>query len=289
MVPTDEKVELPEDIFRQLREILHEQSGIFFDENSRYYFESRLQHSVRRLNFDNFRDYYLFLKYDSRREAEMANFVDLLTVHETYFFRENNQLEALASEILPQIYEQRKADRSFQIWCAGCSSGEEAYTVAMLVLERPEFKDWTINILANDISQRVLQIARQGVYPASALRQTDPYFQARYFRPEGDKFRITDEVRQRVTFLCLNLFDHDRLSLIGPVDAILCRNVIIYFDLAEKRQIITTLHSKLRPGGYLLLGHSESLMSLSTAFELKHLKKEMVYQKPMSLPSEVHR
>jgi chemotaxis protein methyltransferase CheR len=271
-------IPLSADVFKQLRDMMYEHCGVWLDEQSKFFVEGRLQESLRRHRFGSFKDLYYFLKYDSRRAEEFATIVDLLTIHETYFFREDHQLHALQREILPELMKHRQ-DRTLRIWSAGCSTGEEPYTVSMLLLEKEELKDWTIEIFATDISQRVLQSARRGLYQPTAFRSTDPKYVSKYFTKEESAFRITDAVKRNVIFLHLNLMDTNKIAFINPMDIIFCRNVIIYFDLASKRKVINLFHAKLKDNGYLLLGHSESLINISTAFALRHLKHDMVYQK----------
>jgi chemotaxis protein methyltransferase CheR len=258
---------------------MYAQSGVVLDERAKYFVENRLLHSVLRLQFDSFRDYYFYLKYDRKKSEELANVIDLLTIHETYFFREEQQLKSFSEEILPEIASRNGHGKSLRIWSAGCSTGEEPYTISMMLQEKPEFKDWTIEIFATDISQRVLQSARRGIYQPIAFRTTDPKYISKYFNKEDNAFRISDSVKKNVVFLHLNLLDANKLAFINPMDIIFCRNVIIYFDMDAKRKVIETFHAKLKDNGYLLLGHSESLINISTSFALRHLKHDMVYQK----------
>ncbi len=279
MTTENKALTLPDDVFHLFRDLMYAQSGVVLDEHAKYFVENRLLHSVRRLQLDSFRDYYFYLKYDRKKNEELANVIDLLTIHETYFFREEQQLKSFSEEILPEIASQKKNAKSLRIWSAGCSTGEEPYTISMMIQEKPEFKDWAIEIFATDISQRVLQSARRGIYQPLAFRSTDPKYLSKYFKKEESAFRISDDVRKNVVFLHLNLMDGGKLAFLNPMDIIFCRNVIIYFDGTAKRRVIETFHSKLKDNGYLLLGHSESLINISTSFALRHLKHDMVYQK----------
>lgn len=280
MNPCEPQIALNDEVFRLLREMIYEISGIYFSDDSKFIMESRLQQSVKRKQFDNFRDYYYFLKYDQKRDEERASLIDILTIHETYFFRESRQLQTFSQEILPELAQREGKNKRLRIWSAGCSTGEEPYTLSMLILENPLFHDWVIEIYASDISQNVLQNARRGIYQPTSFRSMDPYYQKKYFTKESTGFKISDRVKKNVTFLHLNLNDRGRWVWLPTVDAIFCRNVIIYFDLAVKKRVIEGFHEKLKEGGYLLLGHSESLMNLSTHYVLKHFKNDLVYQKP---------
>ncbi|UFS72824.1 protein-glutamate O-methyltransferase CheR [Geomonas sp. RF6] len=274
---------LAEEEFRLIRDLIHQHCGLYFDSDSKYLLEKRLFQRVNLRNLSDFREYYQFLKYDRKKDEELSDIMDLLTTNETYFFRESFQLKAFTDEILPELAQTRKGDRTLRIWSAGCSTGEEPYTIAMLILESDLFKGWRVEVVGTDISQRVVQQARKGVYGKSAFRCTPDGYQSRFFTETEGGMRISDEVRSLVTISHLNLFDEHRLALLGKMDLIFCRNVIIYFDLAAKKRVIERFYQALRPGGYLLLGHSESLMNISTAFALRHLKNDMVYQK-VALP-----
>jgi chemotaxis protein methyltransferase CheR len=150
----------------------------------------------------------------------------------------------------------------------------------MLIRERSVFSDWDVEVFGNDISRRVLQVARKGVYRKNSFRAISPYYKNKYFRRQEDKLRVSSELRAMVSFGHLNLLDDEMLQLLGAVDVIFCRNVLIYFDREARLKVIRTFFNKLKPGGYLLLGHSESLVNVSTEFELVHLKNDMVYRKP---------
>lgn len=272
---------LGDEEFRLLRDLIHRYCGIFFDDSSRVLLEKRLARRLEALNLTSFRDYYHHLRYDEQRAREFVELMDILTTNETYFFREEYQLKAFTDEILPEIHERksRAGDCSLRIWSAGCSTGEEPYTISMLMLDKPEFRDWKVEIIGTDISQRVLQIARKGIYGKGAFRTTPERYILRHFIEEPGGLRISDQVRKLVSFSQFNLMDSQRLMILGKMDLIFCRNVIIYFDLEAKRQVIDSFYRLLNDYGILLLGHSESLMNLSTAFTLRHFHNDMVYQK----------
>lgn len=270
------------DDFRLLRDFIYQHCGLFFADDAKYILEKRLNKRLVELHLEHFRDYYYQLRYGQNREQEMAAALDLLTTNETYFFREDFQLRTFTEDVVPELvaHKQKCRSRNVRIWSAGCSSGEEPYTLAILLLEHPLLAGWDVEIIGTDISQRVLKTAREGLYGQNSFRTTSQTHLKRYFTPVGQKWQIADEVKRRVRISHLNLFDQNRVSLLGQMDVIFCRNVIIYFDLDAKKRVIRTLHDCLRPGGYLLLGHSESLMNISTDFTLKHFKHDMLYQKP---------
>ena len=281
----DSDVLMSEEEFRLIRDIIYSHCGLYFDSDTKYLLEKRLARRLQLFQIRGFKEYYQFLKYDRNRDQELSDLMDILTTNETYFFREGFQLKALTDEILPELKaaKERKGEKNLRIWSAGCSTGEEPYTIAMLLMEMDCFQGWRVEIVGTDISNRVLQQSRKAVYSKSSFRTTEEHYIKRYFHQEQDGLRVNDEVRELVTISHLNLFDQNRLSLLGKMDVIFCRNVIIYFDQTAKKKIVETFYRMLHDGGYLLLGHSESLMNLSTVFALKHLKNDMVYQKPFSL------
>jgi chemotaxis protein methyltransferase CheR len=280
----DPEYQMSEEEFRLIRDLVYSHCGMFFNSDSKYLLEKRLSRRLALLNLASYMDYYHLLKYDIRKEQELSDLMDLLTTNETYFFREDFQLKAFTDEIIPEVMaaKEKKGDRTIRIWSAGCSTGEDPYTIAMLLMDIPRIKGWRIEIIGTDISHRVLQQARKGVYGKSSFRATDSKYVERYFQEQEGGFRINDEVRGCVTISQLNLFDQSRLALLGRMDIIFCRNVIIYFDLPAKKKVIETFYNSLLPAGFLLLGHSESLMNISTLFTLRHLKNDMVYQRPLA-------
>jgi chemotaxis protein methyltransferase CheR len=268
--------------FLLLRDCVYSHCGIFFDNDSKYLLEKRLARRLTALNLPSFRDYYHYLKYNRKKDQELMDIMDILTTNETYFFRESFQLKAFTEEVIPELIRRKSAtgNRSLRIWSAGCSTGEEAYTIAMLLHGTMDLRGWKIEIIGTDISQRVLQHARRAVYGKSAFRATDEKYVKRFFIEQDDGLKVCDEIRDLVTISHLNLFDVNRMVMLGKMDLIFCRNVIIYFDLAAKKRVIESFFTTLYEGGYLLLGHSESLMNVTTQFTLRHFKNDMIYQKP---------
>lgn len=282
MFENEESIPLTDDVFRLIRDIIKDYCGLYFDDGSKYLLEKRLARRIRNLHLDDFRDYYRFIRYDKNSEDELAAIIDLLTVNETYFFREQNQLKAFSEEILEELKEKNRDRKSLRIWSAGCSTGEEPYTIAMLIQERGDFAGWDIEIYGSDINQRVLQAARKGIYRRNSFRTAETRYINKYFTEEDGSYRIADGVKGYVNFSYLNLLDSFRTRFLGKMDVILCRNVLIYFDGPSRKKVIENFYDRLVDGGYLLLGHAESLINISTAFMLKHFKNDMVYQKPQS-------
>jgi chemotaxis protein methyltransferase CheR len=279
-----EELVLTDAEFRMFREFFREHCGLHFGDDSRYLLEKRLARRVRELDLGSFAAYHYLLRTDQHGDQEIANVIDELTTNETYFFREFGQLRALVFEIVPELLAAKKEAGQppmVSVWSAGCSSGEEPYSIVMMARDAGLEPGRDLRVYASDISRRVLQKARQGVYRPASFRDTDARIRRRWFTEKDGLFRISDDVKRDVVFTRLNLLDRSRISLLGTMDVILCRNVIIYFDIETKREVVTTFHDKLRPGGYLLLGHSESLINLSSAFELRHLRHDLVYRRPV--------
>jgi len=267
--------------FLLLRDVIYEHAGLSFDGDAMFLFDRRLGERVEALGLRSFNDYYKYLRFNARGPAELDEAIERLTTKETYFFRQEYQLRSFANELLPRLAQQNADSKRLCIWSAGCSTGEEVYTLAMLVRESDLFENWEVRLIGSDICKSSVAAARRGVYQTSSFRTTSTAMQARYFREDVDGMHVVDQIRRLCHFGQLNLLDSGRASMVGRVDVVFCRNVLIYFDLRSRRRVIDTLLDRLLPGGYLLLGHSESLLNLSTAFELVHLREDLVYRKPL--------
>ena len=277
--PAATEPRLSDEEFRLLRALIRDHCGIDFESDSRFLLERRLVPRLVSLHMRSFTEYYLYLRYTADRRAELDEIADRVTTNETYFFRERYQLDAFQIEILPEIKGARRP-RRLHVWSAGCSSGEEAYTIAMLIHETGWFDSWDVRVFGSDVSRKVLGAARRGIYGKASFRAIEEHHQRTFFQPADDRLQVRADIRNLVTFGHMNLLDDDSVAAVGEMDIIFCRNVLIYFDIPSRRKVIETFHRKLARGGYLLLGHSESLVNLSTAFELVHLERDMVYRKP---------
>jgi len=268
--------------FRMLAELFKSHCGLHFGQESRFLLERRIARRCADLGLRSFNAYHYVLRNDISGEGELAWAIDNLTTNETYFLREKAQLMALIEEIIPSLQARGGGAGAapVSIWSAGCSSGEEPYSIVLLAQEAGLEPGRDLRVYASDISRQMLHKARRGIYREASFRQTDPFLREKYFSEKDGLFRISDEIKKHVSFAHLNLLDEARSALLGSLDVVLCRNVIIYFDVETKRRVVRTFHQKLKPGGFLLLGHSESLINLSTDFELKHLRHDMVYRKP---------
>ena len=268
--------------FRLLRDFVYDRCGLHFDNSSMYLFDRRLGERLAALELDSFAEYYKHLRFSSDAAREFDEAIEVLTTSETYFFRQEYQLRSFEKELLPALAEKNASTKNLVLWSAGCSTGEEAYTIALMVHRSGLFDDWDVRIIGSDITKSRIAAARRGVYRAGgSFRTIEPTVRDKYFAPHPEGFQVAEFLRQYCQFGHLNLMDRANLAIVGPVDVVFCRNVLIYFDENSRRRVIDNLYRRLVSGGILLLGHSESLLNVSTAFELLHLKEDLVYMKPM--------
>lgn len=274
------EVKLTDAEYIQIRDYIHEKTGIIFNENKRYLLENRLGKLLVQNQLSTFEEYYRLLKWNGLGESGYNLFYDAITTNETYFFRENHHFDTLTGHLMPELLKKKGSDR-IRIWSAGCSSGNEAYTMAIYLrntLMAHQLR--TIEILASDISEEVLTKARRALYQPYDLKEikTDAE-KNKYFEPSLNTFRLREEYRSMVRFSQVNLLDPLRMRMITGVDIIFCRNVIIYFSEEAKKKVINSFYEALHHGGYLILGHSESLHSISSAFKLIRKGASLIYQK----------
>ncbi len=268
--------------FTMIRDYIHEKSGIFFAENKMYLVKNRLIKRMGELGIKSYRDYFYHVKYDTSLK-EFNKLMSLVTTNETSFYRNEPQLKSFSDEVLPMLLDQKKSGgkaKSLKVWSAGCSTGEEPYTLAMMILERSySMGSWNIEIMANDISEQALHRARTGEYSGITLRNVRPDLLAKYFTKHEEMYRVKPEVKALVKFSHMNLNDPRRISFTSNFDVIFCRNVMIYFSDEIKKQLVRSFYNALQPGGYFYIGHSETLHGISKAFKLAYFKNALVYHK----------
>lgn len=277
-----DEVRLAPDEFRLLRDLINQHCGISLNPEARPVIERRLRERISLHGLQSFGEYYQLLRSADRGRAELDEAIDLVTINETYFFREDYQLRALRTEIFPMLRRPPLSRETLNIWSAGCSTGEEVYSIAIMAREAGFSNRRDMRIFGSDISRRCVTHARRGVYGPSSFRAIPPEIKKKYFVERPDGLHVLDELRPWCHFGHLNLLDGARATVVGRVDIIFCRNVLIYFDDVSRRRVIDMFYDRLLPGGFLLLGHSESLLNVSTAFELVHLREDLVYRKPIS-------
>ncbi|QWV92338.1 protein-glutamate O-methyltransferase CheR [Geomonas oryzisoli] len=276
------KIAMQADEFRLIREYVAESMGLVLEEGTQKGLAARLSPRLHELRLRSFAEYYSYLKFSPMRSAEVQRLVPLITNNETYFFREAAQLSVLVQEVLPALKEKKLAEgeRTLRILSAGCSSGEEAYTLAMLLLESGGFSwDWDVRITGIDIDTRVLDAARQGSYGERAFWATEPHLVERYLKRQGDRYVVRDILRKWTSFTQANLLD--LADSIGGerYDVILCRNVLIYFGDQTVQRVVDNFSALQGPGSYLFLGHSESLSRTQASYLPLRFPGAIIYQK----------
>ncbi|MGK5091709.1 protein-glutamate O-methyltransferase CheR [Deltaproteobacteria bacterium TL4] len=273
---------LEQEEFQQIKSLIYDYSGLFFDERKHYFVEKRIGRRIKEGEYSSFQDYYRALKFAKDTE-EMANLIELLTTNETYFFRHIPQLESFVEEALPLVLaEKRKqGDKTLSIWSAACSSGEEIYTIAILLREQlRDFSGWTIHLMATDIDRKILKKAQEGIYDTRSVKDVSKPLLERYFKPLPDgRYEIHNWLKTSIEFKYLNLVDRVEMRKQRKIDFVFCRNVLIYFDDPSRKQVINSFYGTLNPNGFIFLGHSESVGRLSAAFKLVKFKKSLSYQK----------
>jgi chemotaxis protein methyltransferase CheR len=292
--------------FVALQRLFKAAAGLSFDASAQPVFQQRLASRLPLHDLTNFRDYLRVLESGPESHEEMAAALELVTAGETYFFRHEEQLRLFSETILPTIAEANAMRRRLSIWSAGCSSGEEAYTAAILVQESGLFDGWQVRIMGSDLSHERIEHARQGCYFQGAFRTTRDDIRQRYFIPQGVEtgaasaqggtpvrhkrfWQVQEQTRQLCQFAVLNLFQLGRWSsppelevdmLSRRADVILCRNVLLYLDERARVRVLRNLYEHLAPGGFLLLGHSESLKNVEAPLDLVSLQQELAFRRP---------
>jgi chemotaxis protein methyltransferase CheR len=255
--------------FCDLRDFIQQASGIHIANNRKYLLQNRLSPRLRELGLDTFSEYFKRLQGPDR-VCERAKLFELVTTNETSFFRNPPQLDYFRDTLLSAMIESQRSKnaKNLHIWSAGCSSGEEPYTLAILLAEtlKAELPSWRLKITASDLSEAVLALAREGAYDDYALRTTPAPIKAKYFAKDADGFRIRPEVKKQVRFVSLNLNDSAALKRVETSHFIFCRNVMIYFDEDMKKRLARAFYENLTPGGHLLIGHSETLTGVNESF-----------------------
>ena len=267
--------------YERLCDFLRAHTGLSFSEGKRYYVERRLTDRMKARGLGDPREYLELLRFQASGE-ELQHFVNLLTVNETYFFRERYQLDCLVRSALDEVVRDRPKGERIRIWSAGCSTGEEPYSIAIALLEYwNKADDYEIELRASDIDSRVLNRAREGIYEARSLQYLPPALVAKYFTPAGPgRWRIIDDLRASIDFSHVNLVDPDATRAIPLLDVIFCRNLLIYFDDIGRREASAMFYEALVPGGFVFLGHSESMSRMSSLFVPRKFPDAIIYQKP---------
>ena len=265
------------------RKYIYDNCGIYFQDNKKYLLESRLQKRVTYLGLNNFEDYYSYVADAVKGVNEKKYLFEAITINETFFFRNQPQFDAMISSIFPDIIQKKQAakQKKIKIWSAASSSGEEAYTIAMLIKDiiKPKHPDFEFEIVGTDINTAVVETAQKGIYKEYSIRQTPPYFLKKYFKRVDNIFQLNPEIMSMANFKVMNLYDEFAMKMMYGFDLIMCSNVLIYFDAQSKIKVVSQLYDSMNSGGYLFIGYSETLHGISKAFKLISFPKTIGYKK----------
>jgi chemotaxis protein methyltransferase CheR len=268
----------------RIRDLVYQVAGIFQADSRLNFLRDRCERRMKIVGTVTLRDYYQYLTTSPDRGGELHQLLNEITIGETCFFRNEPQLNAFRQVVIPQTIQskQRLPFKHLRIWSAGCSTGEEPYTLAMLLLEDSNtvLRGCTFEILATDLNDRSLEKAKAGIYDDYALRNLSPVLKMKYMRPRAERFEVIESVKAKVSFSRCNLLDDSRMVFMKAMDVIMCCNVLIYFEGAAKRRVISHFYNNLNPGGYFYLGYSESLFGFNDDFRLVHFPGTTAYRKP---------
>ena len=272
-------------VYVQIRDLVYKVSGIYQGQEKLYLLADGCGRRCKILGLQSPRQYWDHLTAHPSRDGELRQLLNELTIGETCLFRSQAQLDALRKVILPELTSDktRQITKRLRIWSAGCSTGEEPYTLAMTLMEEQEglLKGWQFEIVATDLNDRSVETAKAGIYGDYALRNTPDYYKRKYFHPVDDsKIQIRPDLKKYVTFNRLNLLDDSKMLFMKGMDVVFCCNVLIYFDGDSKSRVIAHYFNDLSFGGYLFLGTSESLLKLNEQFHLVHFPGTIAYWKP---------
>jgi chemotaxis protein methyltransferase CheR len=285
LTATSTKSEAQDVVYLRIRDLVYQTCGIYHSEEKLYLLVAACK---RRMNngarATTGKEYLELLNSAAHKAAESRELLNEITIGETCLFRSQPQLNALHNVILPEINQERAKIglKKLKVWSAGCSTGEEPYTLAMFLMEEKEdlLKDWVFEIHATDLNDRSIETARAGIYGDYALRNTPEVYKRKYFTAgEGTKLKVRDDLKARITFTRLNLNDDSRMLFMKGMDLIFCCNVLIYFDMESKRRVVQHFFSNLLPNGCFFLGHAESLYQVNDQFRLVHLPAATLYRK----------
>ena len=269
---------LSENEFRLFRDLIYDECGFNFGPEKQTFLESRLRRRMDELGIRSPYEYYNILRNPTGKSQEMPALLDILMICETSFFRNMPQFQLLKETVLPEIIAKKEKSgvRMIRVWSAGCSTGQEPYSAAMAILDvLPDTVSWSVRVFASDLSFTALERAQSGVYREEQLKGVDFEYVQKYFRRENGHYLVTDPVKRCVIFDYHNLKNDNGLR---GLDIVFCRNVMIYLDTEEQRRLVSRFANCIVPGGFLFLGHAESLQGLSNRFAMLHRNKGIAYR-----------
>jgi chemotaxis protein methyltransferase CheR len=267
--------------FEKFREFFYRKTGIQFETSKRYFVDKRLIERIELTHSGGFRNYFTLLRFEASGE-ELQCLTNLMTVNETYFFREEYQFQCLVMSILPDIVSRKNSKSPIRIWVIPSSSGEEAYSNALYLLEHwAGIKEWDVEIISSDIDTKILAEARRGLYSQRSVQHLPVALLRKYFKHGGNGYQISDDLRDAVEFTRVNLSDRANTRAYRDFDVIFCRNLLIYFDEVSRKAAAETFYDAMKPEGYICLGHSESMSRFSSLYKVRKFPEAIVYQKPL--------
>jgi chemotaxis protein methyltransferase CheR len=265
-----------------MRTYIYERTGIFFADNKKYLLESRVNRRLSALGIGSFEEYYRALM-NGFGSTELALLINSITINETFFFRNEPQFATIENHILPQLIMRRRQEgiNRIRLWSAAASSGEEPYTLALIIKEKfqARFPAFKFEIVGTDINTQVLDVAKRGIYKEYSVRNIPAEYMQKYFKHEGDKYSLSEEVKKLVEYRQLNLFDKASMRLMRDFDVVIAANVLIYFDYNSKESVVSSVYNSLNKGGYFFVGYSETLYGVSQALKPVHFEKAIAYRK----------
>jgi chemotaxis protein methyltransferase CheR len=266
--------------FDRLREFFYRRTGIFFEPAKKYFVEKRVLERIRANGDGCFAEWFSRVRFGDTAE-EIQHLINALTVNETYFYREDYQLRCMVDSLLGELTA-RRTSRTLRIWSMPCASGEEPYSIGLYLLEHwPLVDEFEIEIVGSDIDTAALRAAAEGRFSARSVQNLPYYLLQKYFTAAGEgDWRICEGLRSSVRFAHVNLVDRHEVEREGAFDLVFCRNLLIYFDEVSQRLAAENLFEALVPGGFICLGHSESMSRISPLFEIRKFPDAIVYQRP---------
>lgn len=269
--------------FRVFRDYFYKKTGIEFEENKRYFVDKRILKRIEATGAASFREYFVGMRFEAD-QSEFQNIVNLMTVNETYFNREDHQFRTLSRDVLPELLRHRTGrPRPLKILCLPSSTGEEPYSIALHLIEHwPGLADHDVELSGADIDTTVLERSRQGLFNRRSIQNLPPHVLRNHFtlQPDG-RYLLSQDIRNAVHFFRINIADPGDARSLRGLDVVFCRNLLIYFDECSRRFAIDALYNALTPGGFLFLGHSESISRMSSLFTMRRFSDSIVYQRPL--------
>ena len=274
-------ITISEEDFSKFKEFFYRKTGIQFDDSKRYFVDKRLIERIEATGTGSFRSYFVMLRFETSGE-ELQKLVNLMTINETYFFREEYQFKCLVSSILPEIIRKKTDNSPIRIWSIPSSSGEEAYSIAIYLLEHwTEIEHWDVEIISSDIDTEIIAQARKGFYSSRSVQNLPDKFLRKYFTYKNGGYQICRDLQQAIEFTRVNIMEPLEVRSYRNMDVIFCRNLLIYFDDVSRRYAAEMFFDAMKAGGFMCLGHSESMSRISSLFRVRKFPEAIVYQKSL--------